>query len=164
MDTCTYRTGAACADCQCTKTRCSHAQGRRRPWRTEAEHGAEAHKGESPFRLYELLLTNFTGGRLVWASAKAGSSKRQPSPVKLDKEESEEELVASKKGKGRQASRKVIGKTLVQRQRDQLAWQLNLLHSRLFQIHANVKALEAEHQEVMEELSDVVLGLEDLDL
>ena len=70
----------------------------------------------------------------------------------------------SKKGKGHQASRKVIGKTSVQWQRDQLAWQLNLLHSRLFQICANVKALEVEHQEVMEELSDVVLGLEDLDL
>ena len=122
------------------------------------------HKGESPFWLYELLLTNFTGGRPVWALALAGSSKQQPSPVELDKEESEEELVASKKGKGCQASRKVIGKTSVQRQRDQLAWRLNLLHSQLFQICTNVKALEVEHQEVMEELSDVVLGLEDLDL
>ena len=130
----------------------------------EPEHGAEAHKGESPFRLYELLLSDFTGGRPVQALAKAGSSKRQPSPIELDEEESEEEPVVSKKEKGRQASRKVIGKTSVQRQRDQLARQLNLLHSRLFQIRANVKALEVEHQEVMEELSDVVLGLEDLDL
>ena len=128
------------------------------------EHRAEVHKGESPFRLYELLLTNFTGGRPVRASAKGGSSKQQPSPVELDKEESEEEPVASKKGKGRQASRKVISKTSVQQQRDQLARRLNLLHSRLFQIRTNVKALEVEHQEVMEELSDVVLGLKDLDL
>ena len=128
------------------------------------EHGAEAHKGESPFRLYEPLLTGFTGGRPVRASAKAGSSKWQPSPVELDEEESEEEPVASRKGKGRQASRKVVGKTSAQRQRDQLARRLNLLHSQLFQIRANVKALEVEHQEVMEELSDVVLGLEDLDL
>ena len=128
------------------------------------EDGAEAHKGESPFWLYELLLTDFTGGRPVRASAKVGSSKRQPSPVELDEEESKEELVVSKKGKGCQASRKVIGKTSVQRQRDQLARRLNLLHSRLFQIRANVKALEVEHQEVTEELSDVVLGLEDLDL
>ena len=153
-----------CADCQCTKTRCSHTQGRRRLQRTEAEHRAEVHKGESPFRLYELLLTDFTGGRPVRASAKAGSSKRQPSPIKLDEEESEEEPVTSKKGKGRQASRKVIGKTSVQQQWDQLARRLNRLHSRLFQIRANVKALEVKHQEVMEELSDVVLGLEDLDL
>ena len=152
-----------CANCQCTKTRCSHAQGRRGPWSTEAEHGAEAHKGESPFQLFELLLTNFTGGRPVWASAKAGSSKQQPSPIELD-EESEEEPVTSKKGKGRQALRKVIGKTSVQWQWDQLARQLNLLHFRLFQIHANVKALEVEHQEVMEALSDVVIRLEDLDL
>ena len=130
----------------------------------EAEHRAEAHKGESPFWLYELLLTNFTGGRPVQASAKAGSSKWQPSPVELDKEESEEEPVVSKKGKGRQAPRKVIGKTSVQRQQDQLARRLNLLHSRLFQIRANIKALEVKHQEVMEELSNVVLGLEDLDL
>ena len=84
------------------------------------EHGAEAHKGESPFQLYELLLTDFTGGQLVWASAKVGSSKQQPSPIELNEEESEEELVTSKKGKGHQASRKVIGKTSVQRQRDQL--------------------------------------------
>ena len=91
-------------------------------------------------------------------------SKWQPSPVELDEEESEEEPVASKKGKGHQASRKVIGKTSVQQQQDQLARRLNLLHSRLFQIHANIKALGVEHQEVMEELSDVVLGLEDLDL
>ena len=128
------------------------------------EHRAEAHKGESLFQLFELLLTNFTGGRPVWASAKAGSSKRQPSPIELDEEESEEEPVTSKKGKGRQALRKVIGKTSVQWQQDQLARQLNLLHSRLFQIRANVKALEVEHQEVMEALSDVVIRLEDLDL
>ena len=159
-----YGPGAVCTDCQCTKTRCSHAQGRRRLRSTEAEHGAEVHKGESLFRLYELLLTDFTGGRPVRASAKVGSSKRQPSPVELDKEESEEEPVASKKGKGCQTSRKVISKTSVQRQRDQLAGWLNLLHSRLFQIRTNVKALEVEHQEVMEELSDVVLRLEDLDL
>ena len=93
------------------------------------DHGAEAHKGESLFRLYEPLLTGFIGGRPVRASAKAGSSKRQPSPVELDEEESEEEPVASRKGKGHQASRKVIGKTSVQRQRDQLARRLNLLHS-----------------------------------
>ena len=86
------------------------------------------HKGESPFPLYELLLTDFTGGQPVWALAKASSSKRQLSPVELD-EKSEEEPVASKKGKGRQASRKVVGKTSVQQQRDQLAQQLNLLHS-----------------------------------
>ena len=128
------------------------------------EHGAEAPKGESPFRLYEPLLTGFTGGRPEWASAKAGSSKWQPSPVELDEEESEKEPVASRKGKGHRASRKVVGKTSVQWQRDQLARRLNLLHSRLFQIRANVKALEVEHQEVMEELSDVVLRLKDLDL
>ena len=62
MDTCVYGTSVVCADCQCTKTRCSHAQGRCGPRRTEVEHGAEVHKGESPFQLYELLLTNFTGG------------------------------------------------------------------------------------------------------
>ena len=51
-----------------------------------------------------------------------------------------------------------------QKGRDQLAWHLGLLHSRLYQVHGSIKALEVEHSEVMAELSEVVVELEELDV
>jgi len=68
------------------------------------------------------------------------------------------------KGKGPAVVRKGSGWMVVQRERNQLKHRLNLLHSHLYQIKASVKALEVEHDEVMEELSGIIADLEELDV
>ena len=67
------------------------------------------------------------------------------------------------KEKGPVVVRKGSRWTVVQRERNRLARQLNL-HSRLYQIKASVKTLKVEHNEVMEELSGIIADLEELDV
>ena len=98
--------------------------------------------------------------------AKAGPSKRAPSPIKVDDNtEDEGELTpAQSKGKARAVPKKTGGKSEARGTRDALARRLNHLHSRLFQIRAKVKELEVEHAVVMSEVSEIVEALEDMDL
>ena len=107
-------------------------------------------------------------GRPVRVTTKVSSSKRQPSPIELSAEESESESkVPSPKGKGKEqlAPRKAgTGMSPVQKGCDQLTQHLGLLHSQLYQVRGNIKALEVEHSKVMVELSDVVVELEELDI
>ena len=107
-----------------------------------------------------------TGERTVRPSAKAGPSKRAPSPIEVDDEtEDEGELtLAQSKGKACAVPKKIGGKSEVRKTRDVLACCLNHLHSRLFQIRAKVKELEVEHVVVMSEVSEIVEALEDMDL
>ena len=51
-----------------------------------------------------------------------------------------------------------------QKGHDQVTWHLSLLHSRLYQVHGNIKPLEVEHSKVMAELGEVVVELEELDI
>ena len=107
-----------------------------------------------------------TGGRTVRPSAKAGPSKRGPSPIEVDDgTEDEGELTpAQSKGKACAVLKKTRGKSEVRKTRDALACHLNHLHSWLFQIRAKVKELEVEHAVVMSEVSKIVEALEDMDL
>ena len=103
---------------------------------------------------------------MVRLSAKAGPSKRAPSPIEVDDEtEGEGELTpAQSKGKARAVPKKTGSKSEARKTRDALARCLNHLHSRLFQIRAKVKDLEVEHAVVMSEVSEIVEALEDMDL
>ena len=103
---------------------------------------------------------------MVRPSAKAGPSKRAPSPIEVDDEtEGEGETTpAELKGKARTVLKKTGGKSEVRKTRDALARRLNHLHSRLSQIRAKVKELEVEHAVVMSEVSEIVEALEDMDL
>ena len=100
------------------------------------------------------------------AKAKAGPSKRAPSPIDIDEEtEDEGEVIpAQLKGKARAVPKKTSGKSEARKTRDTLACHLNHLHSRLFQIWAKVKELEVEHAVVMSEVSEIVEALEDMNL
>ena len=60
--------------------------------------------------------------------------------------------------------KKTGGKSEARKTRDVLAHHLNHLHSRLFQIRVKVKELEVKHAVVMSEVSEIVEGLEDMDL
>ena len=103
---------------------------------------------------------------MVRPSAKAGPSKRAPSPIKVDDETEGEGGItpAQSKGKARAVLKKTGGKSEARKTRDALARRLNHLHSRLFQIRAKVKELEVEHAVVMLEVSKIVEALEDMDL
>ena len=103
---------------------------------------------------------------MVRPSAKAGPSKRAPSPIEVnDETEGEGELTpAQSKRKARAVPKKTGGKSEARKTRDALARRLNHLHSRLFQIRAKVKELEVEHVVVMSEVSEIVEALEDMDL
>ena len=103
---------------------------------------------------------------MVRPSAKAGPSKRAPSPIEVDDEtEGEGELTpAQSKGKARAVLKKTGGKSEARKTRDALAHRLNHLHSQLFQIRAKVKELEVEHAVVMSKVSKIVEALEDMDL
>ena len=81
---------------------------------------------------------------MVRPSAKAGPSKRAPSPIQVDDEtESEGEITpAQSKGKAHVVLKKTGGKLEVRKTWDVLARRLNHLHSQLFQIQAKVKELE----------------------
>ena len=98
--------------------------------------------------------------------AKAGPSKRAPSPIEVDNEtEDKGELTpAQSKGKVRVVLKKTGSKSEAGKTRDALARRLNHLHSRLFQIQVKVKELEVEHVVVMSEVSEIVEALEDMDL
>jgi septal ring factor EnvC (AmiA/AmiB activator) len=104
--------------------------------------------------------------RPVRTAAKAGPSKRADSPIVLDTDDDieEDETPVKSKGKGKAPAKKLTGQTPVQKQRDVLARRLNALHSRMYQIRANLKALEVEQDEVLAEVSDVVGELEELDI
>ena len=54
--------------------------------------------------------------------------------------------------------------SLAQKECDQLAQCLSLLHSQLYQVCGSIKALEVEHSNVMAELSEVVVELKELDI
>ena len=103
---------------------------------------------------------------MVRPSAKAGPSKRAPSPIEVDDEsEAEGEMtLAQSKGKACAVLKKTGGKSEARKTWDALACRLNHLHSRLFQIRAKVKELEVEHAVVMSEVSEIVETLEDMDL
>ena len=103
---------------------------------------------------------------MVRPSAKAGPSKRAPSPIEVDDEtEGEGEITpAQSKGKACAVPKKTGGKSEARKTRDALARSLNHLHSRLFQIRAKVMELEVEHVVVMSEVSEIVEALEDMDL
>ena len=94
---------------------------------------------------------------MVQLSAKAGPSKRAPSPIKVDDESKDEGEMTPAHSKGK--VRAVPKKT-----RDALVHCLNHLHSRLYQIQVKVKELEVKHTVVMSEVSEIVEGLEDMDL
>ena len=98
--------------------------------------------------------------------AKAGPSKRAPSPIEVDNESKAkgEMTPAHSKGKAHAVPKKTGGKSEARKTRDVLAHHLNHLHSQLFQIRAKVKELEVEHAVVMLEVSEIVEGLEDMDL
>ena len=103
---------------------------------------------------------------MVRPSAKAGPSKRAPLPIEVnDKSEAEGEMtLAHLKGKARVVPKKTSGKLEARKTWDVLARRLNHLHSWLFQIQAKVKELEVKHTVVMSEVSEIVKGLEDMDL
>ena len=107
-----------------------------------------------------------TGGRTVQPSAKAGPSKRAPSPIKVDdKSEAKGEMtLAQLKGKARAVPKKTGSKSEARKTWDALVRRLNHLHSWLFQIQAKVKELEVEHAVVMSEVSKILEALEDMDL
>ena len=107
-----------------------------------------------------------TGGRTVRPSAKAGPSKRAPSPIEVnDKSEDEGEItLAQLKGKACVVPKKTGSKSEVRKTREVLVRLLNHLHSQLFQIQAKVKELEVDHAVVMSEVSEIVEALEDMDL
>ena len=98
--------------------------------------------------------------------AKASPSKRAPLPIEVDDEsEAEGEMtLAHSKGKAHAVPKKTSGKSEARKTWDALAHCLNHLHSRLFQIREKVKELEVEHAVVMLEVSEIVEGLEDMDL
>ena len=103
---------------------------------------------------------------MVWPLAKAGPSKRAPSPIKVDNESEDEGEItpAQSKGKARAVPKKTGGKLEARKTQDKLAHHLNHLHSRLFQIQAKVKELEVKHAVVMLEVIEIVEALEDMDL
>ena len=103
---------------------------------------------------------------MVRPSAKAGPSKRAPSPIEVDDEtEDKGEITpAQSKGKARTVPRKTGGKSEARKTRDVLVRRLNHLHSQLFQIRAKVKELEVKHAVVMSEVSEIVEALEDMNL
>ena len=98
--------------------------------------------------------------------AKAGPSKRAPSPIEVDDETKDKGEItpAQSKGKARAVPKKTGGKSEARKTRDALACRLNHLHSWLFQIWAKVKELEVEHAVVMSEVSEIVEALKDMDL
>jgi len=95
---------------------------------------------------------------------RARSSKRAGTPIEVEDKEEEAELTPVK-GKERQrpAPKKVTGKSAAQKARDGLARRMGLLHSHLYQVRANIKALEVEHSEVMAKLDDIIQELVDMD-
>ena len=103
---------------------------------------------------------------MVRLLAKAGPSKRAPSPIEVDdKSEAEGEMTpAQLKGKAHAVLKKTGGKSEARKTRDALACRLNHLHSQLFQIRVKVKELEVEHAVVMSEVSEIVEALKDMDL
>ena len=103
---------------------------------------------------------------MVRPLAKAGPSKRAPSPIEVDDEtEDKGELTpAQSKGKACAVPKKTGSKVEARKTRDVLVRCLNHLHSQLFQIWAKVKELEVEHVVVMSEVSEIVEALEDMDL
>ena len=103
---------------------------------------------------------------MVWLLAKAGPSKRAPSPIKVDDESKDkgEMTPAQSKGKASAVPKKTGRKSEARKTRDALAHRPNHLHSQLFQIRVKVKELEVEHAVVMSEVSKIVEALEDMDL
>ena len=103
---------------------------------------------------------------MVWPSAKAGPSKRVPSPIEVDNESEDkgEITLAQSKGKACVVLKKTGGKLEARKTQDALVCHLNHHHSQLFQIQAKVKELEVEHAVVMSEMSEIVEALEDMDL
>ena len=103
---------------------------------------------------------------MVRPLAKAGPSKRAPSPIKVDDESKDEGEItpAQSKGKASAVPKKTGGKSEARKTRDALACCPNHLHSRLFQIRAKMKELEVKHAVVMSEVSKIVEALEDMDL
>ena len=103
---------------------------------------------------------------MVWLLAKAGPSKRAPSPIEVDdkSEDKGEITLAQLKGKACVVPKKTGGKLETRKTRDKLVRRLNHLHSWLFQIQAKVKELEVEHAVVMSEVSEIVEALEYMDL
>ena len=103
---------------------------------------------------------------MVRPSAKAGPSKRAPSPIEVDDETKDEGEItpAQSKGKAHAVLKKTGGKLEVRKTWDALVRHLNHLHSRLFQIQAKVKELEVEHAVVMSEVSEIVEALKDMNL
>ena len=95
---------------------------------------------------------------------RARSSKRAGTPIEVEDKEEEAELTLVK-GKERQkpAPKKVTGKLAAQKARDGLAQRMGLLHSHLYQVRANIKALKVEHSEVMAELDNIIQELVDMD-
>ncbi|KAF8130598.1 hypothetical protein EV363DRAFT_1450400 [Boletus edulis] len=150
-EACLKGTGIACQHCNHLKAKCSWAAGRHAPWRKMT---------------VAVVLEGTKEVRLVRATAKAGPSKRADSSIILDTDDNikEDETPVKSKGKGKALAKKPTGQTPVQKQRDVLARRLNLLHSWMYQIRANLKALEVEQDEVLAEVSNVVGELEELDI
>ena len=80
--------------------------------------------------------------------AKAGPSKRAPSPIKVDDESKDEGEItpAQLKWKVRAVPKETGGKSEARKTWNALAHHLNHLHSQLFQIWVKVKELEVEHR------------------
>ena len=96
-----------------------------------------------------------------------GRASRGTSEVKKEKRNRNNEgeiTPAQLKGKARTVPKKTSGKSEAKKTREVLAWHLNHLHSRLFQIWAKVKELEVEHAVMMSEVSKIVEALEDMDM
>ncbi|KAF8130623.1 hypothetical protein EV363DRAFT_1296693 [Boletus edulis] len=150
-EACSKGTGIACQHCNRLKAKCSWVAGRHAPRRKTT---------------VVVVLEGTKEVRPVRATAKAGPSKRADSPIILNTNDDieEDETPVKSKGKGKAPAKKPTGQTPVQKQRDVLARQLNLLHSRMYQIRANLKALEVEQDKVLAEVSDVVGELEELDI
>ena len=98
--------------------------------------------------------------------AKAGPSKRGALLIEVNEESEDkgEMTPAHSKGKAHTVPKKTGSKLEARKTQDTLACHLNHLHSRLFQIWTKVKELEVEHAVVMSEVSEIVEGLEDMDL
>ncbi|KAF8123996.1 hypothetical protein EV363DRAFT_1300045 [Boletus edulis] len=90
-------------------------------------------------------------GRPVWVTAKASPSKWTKLPIILDTNDNieEDKMPVKAKGKGKAPAKKPTGQTLVQKQRDVLAHWLNLLHSWMYQIWANLKVLEVKQDKML---------------
>ena len=158
----------------CVWDRCGLAQGRhgqRKP--TEAAGSSvavvvivETTKSKLALSVFVSLTHRFDRREDGSAKAKAGPSKRAPSPIKVDDEsEAKGEITpAQSKGKVHAVLKKTGGKLEARKTWDVLVRCFNHLHSWLFQIWTKVKELEVKHVVVMSEVSEIVEALKDMDL